>query len=45
VQGLWQYKVCGYSQGFYRKETSDDSGVTRYAHVLPLHAEVYSLYA
>ena len=37
--------LCGYSQGFSRKGTSNDSGVARHAHVLRLHAEVYSLYA
>jgi len=30
--------------GFSRKQTSNDSGVARYAHVLPSNAEVYSLY-
>ena len=29
----------------YRKETSNDGGVARHAHVLPLHAEVYALCA
>jgi len=39
-------KLCGYSQGFSRKETSNDSGVARHAHVLRSHAaEVYSLCA
>jgi len=36
---------CGYSQGFSRKETSNDSGVARRAQMLPSHAEVYLLCA
>jgi len=32
-------------QGFSRKDTSNDSGVVRHAHVLQSHAEVYSLRA
>jgi len=35
--------LYGYSQGFSRKETSNDSGVARHAHVLWSHADVYSL--
>jgi len=44
---FWRYKVCAdiYSVGFSRKETSNDSGIARHAHVLRSHAEVYSLYA
>jgi len=30
-------KVCEYSQGFPRKETSNDSEVARHAHVLRSH--------
>ena len=37
--------LSGYSQRFYRKETSNDSGVARHAHVLRSHDEVYSLCA
>jgi len=33
--------LFGYSQGFSRKETSNDSGVARHAYVLRSHAEVY----
>jgi len=44
---FWQYKAYagGYSHGFSRKETSNDNGVARHAHVLLSHAEVYSLCA
>ena len=33
------------SHGFSKKETSNDSVVARHAHMLPSHAEVYSLSA
>ena len=43
VQGssFWQYRAyAGIRQGFSRKETSNDSGVARHAHVLRSYAEV-----
>ena len=42
---FWQNKVyADIRRGSLGKETSNDSGVSRHAHVLRLHAEVYSLY-
>jgi len=43
LQFLAIWTLCGNSQGFHRNKTSNDNVVTRHAHVLRSHAEVYSL--
>ena len=45
VSGTIKLKLMRVFAGFSRKETSNDIGVARHTHVLPSHAEVYSLCA
>jgi len=42
---FYRQSLCGYSQGFPRKETSNDSGVASCARAITSHAEVYALCA
>ena len=40
VSGNIKFRLCGCSQGFSRRETSNDTGVARHACVLRSHAEI-----